>query len=197
MKKKQSENRQELIGTAYEKEANLLKRKPVCDESFKLEFFDELPIHEIAGKGSSHFTNRQLRMRMLRAGGELFRRADNGDTDAASELTVLARNLANELNLLAKGQPRIIRPIAKSFDEWPIVLSLIDKKKDAESWYGFFKETLKLGADSFYYTDRRKKIDLTDNTWNRLTDASSQIFTMNAPAARLSLVFAKRRNGPS
>jgi len=147
---------------------SLLKRKPVYEdgESFRLTFFDELSIHENAVKGSSHLSNHELKMRMLRDGGELFHRAYKGDREAVSELAVLARNLANDLNLLAKRQHEIVRQIAKSDDEWPVVLSLIDKNKHAESWQDFFEDTLKLGEDSFCCTDRRQKIDLTI-IWNR------------------------------
>jgi hypothetical protein len=145
---------------------DLLKRKPLGETSFPLTFFDKLSIHEKRVKGSSNFTNFELKMRMLRDGGELFRRAYKGDSGAVSELAVLARNLANELNLFAKLQPALIRDIAKSYDEWPVVLSFIDKKKDAGSWQSFFKETLKLGEDSFCCTNRRQKIDLS-NTWTR------------------------------
>lgn len=146
----------------------LLERKPVRENShsFPLTFFDEVLIHCDPVKGNRKFSNFELKMRMLRDGGELFHRADKGDPDAVSELAVLARNFANELNLLAKRQPGLICGIAKSYDEWPVVLSLIDKTKDAKSWYTFFKDTLKLGEDSFCCTDRRQKIDLS-NIWNR------------------------------
>jgi hypothetical protein len=46
-----------------------------------------------------------------------------------------------------------------------VVLSLIDKTRDAQSWQRFFK-TLRLGENSFICTNRRQKIDLT-NIWNR------------------------------
>jgi hypothetical protein len=167
MRKQQSGTRHADTQSVGEKLQSLLKRKPIREESFSLTFWDELSIHESAVKGSSNFSNRKLKMRMLRDGGELFHRAYEGDPDAVSELAVLTRNLANELNLLAKQRPLLVREITKSYDEWPVVLGLIDKKKDAENWYGFFKETLKLGEDSFCHTDRRQKIDLTNNIWHR------------------------------
>src|SRR5882724_3408007 len=166
MKKKRSENRRKVGVSTKQKLANLVKRKPLREAYFPLTFYDELLIHQNAVKGSSNLSNFELKMRMLRDGGELFRRSYEGDTIAASKLAVLARNLANELNLLAKHQPLLVRDIAKTYDEWPVVLSLIDKTKDAESWQRFFKKTLKLGKDSFCCTNRRQKLDL-HNTWNR------------------------------
>ena len=158
----------------------LLKRKPIRENgaSFPLTFFDEVSIHDNAVKGSRKLTNFELKMRMLRDGAELFFRARNGDVEAIGELAVLARNLANELNLLAKVQPVLVGEIAKSYDEWPVVLSLIDKTKDGESWYGFFKDTLKLGEDSFCCTDRRQKIDLS-NTWTRYVSFALRAMRIN------------------
>jgi hypothetical protein len=156
------------VKSVEEELSMLLERKPVRENgaSFALTFFDEVSIHDDPVKGNRKFSNFELKMRMLRDGSELFHRADKGDPNAASELVVLARNLANELNLLAKRQPGLIRGIAKSCDEWPVVLSLIDKTKGAESWQRIFKETLKLGEDSFCCTDRRQKLDLS-NIWTR------------------------------
>jgi hypothetical protein len=181
VKKKQSKSEHEASERINKELSSLLKRKPVREygRSFPLMFFDELSsatrvwlelatseIHQGAAKVSSKLSNHELKVRMLRDGSELLRRADKGDSDAANDLTLLARNLADELNLLAKRRPALICPIAKSYDEWPVVLSLIDKAKDAESWQLFFREILKLGEDSFCCTNRGQKIDLT-NIWNR------------------------------
>ena len=168
MKKEESKNADKVVKITEEQLSRLLERKPPRDDSISepLTLYDELSIHQDAVKGSSHLSNFKLKMRMVRHGGELFHRACEGDTEAVSELAVLARNLANELNLLAKHRPVLIREIAKSYDEWPVVLSLIDNNKDGEAWYRFFQETLKLGEDSFCCMNRRQKIDLK-NIWNR------------------------------
>jgi hypothetical protein len=166
MQKKRSENRHKVVVSTEEELANLLKRKPLREASFPLIFFDELSIHQNAVKGSSKLSNHKLKMRMLVDGGELFRRAYKGDLDAARELVVLARNLVNELNLLAKLRDSLVSEIAKTYDEWPVVLSLIDTRKDAKRWQTFFETILKLGENSFCCTNRRQKLDL-DNIWNR------------------------------
>jgi hypothetical protein len=176
------------VKSGEEELLRLLKRKPVLEggASFPLTFFQEVPIHENAVKGSRKFSNFELKMRMVRDGGELFHRARKGDADAVSALVVLARNLANELNLLAKVQPVLVAEIASSYDEWPVVLSLIDKTKDAESWYSFFKDRLKLGEDSFCCTDRRQKIDLS-NIWNRYVWFALKAMRINKVAVPLLL----------
>jgi hypothetical protein len=109
---------------------SLLDRKPVYEvgASFPMTFFDELSIHEKAVKGSSHLSNRELKMRMLRDDGELCHRALNDDRDAASELVVLARNLANELNLLAKQTNKLVSDIAENYDEWPWCSASLTKR---------------------------------------------------------------------
>jgi hypothetical protein len=119
----------------------LLERKPVRENgaSFPLTFFDEVSLHDNAVKGSHKLSNFKLKMRMVRDGGELFYRAQKGDVEAIGELAVLARNLTRELNLLSEREAHLVREITKSYDEWPVVLSLIDKTKDGKSWYSFLK----------------------------------------------------------
>jgi hypothetical protein len=188
MKKEQSKNADKVVKSTEEQLSRLLERKPPRDDSISeaLTLYDELSIHQDAVKGSSHLSNFKLKMRMVRHGGELFHRACEGDTEAVSELAVLARNLANELNLLAKHRPVLIREIAKSYDEWPVVLSLIDNNKDGEAWYRFFQETLKLGEDSFCCMNRRQKIDL-ENIWNRYVWFALKAMRINKVAVPLLL----------
>jgi hypothetical protein len=188
MEKKRSENKQNFVVSTKEELANLLKRKPLRDSGMSepLTFYDKLSIHDNAVKGSSNLSSFELQMRMLKDGGELFHRAYKGDSDAAKPLVILARNLTNELNLLAKRGYEPVSEIAKTYDEWPVVLSLIDKTKDAESWYSFFKDRLKLGEDSFCCTDRRQKIDLS-NIWNRYVWFALKAMRINKVAVPLLL----------
>ena len=147
----------------------LLKRKPVQEQSQNLVFFDEEPLHERKTGKNDDRSNAELFKALHRDLFELILRADAGDREALEKFVNLVINLTSELNLLARRKTEFVSETARTYENWPVVASLLDVnralQKDSEQLH-FLKTELKLGADSFISVDRRRLIDFK-NRWHR------------------------------